>query len=102
MLRKESNLTSRYTSFTEEVKVARRFTSASDNRYVSKAALAALRELEAQGVIRIWDPDQVDAALSAGPKKFAKQAADVRAAMIRNSEILIEGQIPAGILEQTN
>src|SRR4051794_4189406 len=100
--RKESNRTSRYASFTEEVKVAQKFTSASDNRYVSKADLAALRELEAQGVIRIWGPDQVYAALKEGPKKLAKQASDVQGAMTRNSEILIEGQIPAGALERTN
>jgi len=102
VLRKESNRTSRYVSFTKEIKVARRFTSAADNRYVSKADLAALRELEAQGVIRIWDPDQVQAALMAGPRKLAKQASDVRAAMKRNSEILVEGQIPAGVLERAN
>jgi len=38
----------------------------------------------------------------ASAKKLAKQAADVRTAMRRNSEILIEGQIPAGVLEQAN
>jgi hypothetical protein len=102
VLRKESKRTSRYTSFTTEVKVARKFTSASDNRYVRKADLAVLRELEAQAVIRIWQPDPVYAALRQGPKKLAKQAADVRAAMTRNSEVLIEGQIPAGVLEHTN
>lgn len=102
VLRKESSLTSRYTSFTEEVKVARKFTSASDNRYVSKADMAALQDLEAQGVIRIWDSEQVYVELKGGPKKLAKQAADVRAAMNRNSEILIEGQIPEGILQPTN
>jgi hypothetical protein len=102
VLRKESTLTSRYTSFTEEVKIARKFTSTADNRHVSKAEMTALRELEAQGVIRIWDANQVYKALKAGPKKLAKQASDVRAAMIRNREILIEGQIPVGILEPTN
>lgn len=49
-----------------------------------------------------WDPEHVEAALVAGPRKLAKQAADVRRAMIRNSEILIEGQIPDGILEPTH
>lgn len=101
VLRKESNRTSRYSSFTEEVTVARKFTSASDNRYVSKADMTSLRELEAQGVIRIWDPDQVHVVLREGPRKLAMQASDVRAAMRRNSEILVEGQIPAGILERT-
>ncbi len=102
VLRKESNRTSRYVSFTTEVKVARGFTSASDNRFVHKAELAVLQALVAQGVIRIWNPDQVAAALAEGRRKLAKQAADVRAAMERNSEILIEGQIPDGILQSTH
>jgi hypothetical protein len=102
VLRKESSRSSRYKSFTEEMRVARRFTSASDNRYVCKAEMAKLLELQAQGVIKIWDPDQVHEALSAGPKKMAKQAGDVRAAMKRNSEILIEGQVPARVLERAS
>jgi hypothetical protein len=102
VLRKESERSSRYTSFTEEVNVARKFTSAQDNRRVHKAELVELRNLEAHGVIRILDPDRVYEALLASGKKLAKQAADVRTAMRRNSEILIEGQIPAGVLEQAN
>src|SRR5205823_2612320 len=39
VLRKESTRTSRYTSFTEEVKVARKFTTASDNRHVQKVEM---------------------------------------------------------------
>jgi hypothetical protein len=102
ILRKEPNRTSRYVSFTQDVKVARRFTTACDNRFVRKADLAALRALEAQGEIRVWGPDQVEAGLARGPRKLAKRAADVRAAMVRNSEILIEGQIPGGVLTTTN
>jgi hypothetical protein len=102
VLRKESNRSSRYVSFTKEVKIARKFTSALDNRYVSKADLVVLRQLEANGIIRIWDADQVYSALREGPKKLAKQASDVRTAMRRNSELLIEGQIPAGTLEPTS
>ncbi len=102
VLRKESNLSSRYASFAEEMKVARKFTCASDNRYVSRVEMAKLRELEAQEIIKIWDPDQVYEALTAGPRKLAKQAADVRAVMRRNREILIEGQIPARVLERAN
>jgi hypothetical protein len=102
VLRKESNLSSRYTSFTEETKVARKFTLAFDNRYVRKAEMARLRELQSQGTIRIWDSDQVYDALRQGPRKLARQAADVRTAMRRNSELLIEGQIPADVLEPVN
>jgi hypothetical protein len=102
VLRKESRRSSRYTSFTTETRIARRFTSASDNRFVRKVALAKLRELESHGIIKIWGPDAVYQALREGPKNLAKQAADVRAAMRRNREILIEGQVAEGVLELVN
>jgi hypothetical protein len=96
VLRKESRLTSRFTSFTSEVKIARRFTSMADSRFIRKVELATLRVLESQGIIRIWDPDQVFEAMRDGASKQAKQAADVRAAMRRNRELLIEGQVSEG------
>ena len=102
VLRKESSRTSRYTSFTTETKIARRFTSATDNKYVCKVEVVRMLELEAQGLIKIWVPDNVYEALKQGPRKLARQAADVRAAMRRNCEILVEGQIPAGVLERTS
>lgn len=89
VLRKESQRTSRYASFTMETKIARKFTSAPDNRYVRKVELIVLRELERQGFIKVWDAEQVHAVLRQGPKKLANQAADVRAAMRKNRESLI-------------
>ncbi len=102
VLHKESNRSSRYVSLTLEVKIARKFTSASDNQYVSKIDFDALLKLEAKGVIRIWDLDRVYAAMKAGTRKLARQASDVRAAMRRNSELLVEGQIPEGLVQPTN
>lgn len=102
VLRKETRRTSRYVSFSEEIKIARRFTSAEDDRHVRKVALDRLRELEAQGVIGVWDPDRVFAALKEGPQKLARKAQDVRNAMRRNREILIEGQVPAEIVAQAD
>jgi hypothetical protein len=102
VLRKEARLTSRFTSFTTEVKIARKFTSASDSRFIRKSELAKLIVLESQGTIRIWDADQVFEAMAIGPRKLAKQAADVRAAMRRNRELLIEGEIPAEVLGFVN
>lgn len=40
--------------------------------------------------------------LAQAQRKLARQAADVRNAMRRNSELLIEGQIPADYLERVN
>jgi hypothetical protein len=102
VLRKESRLTSRFTSFTTAVKIARKFTAASDSRYLRKVEMAKLIVLESQGIIRIWDPAQVFEAMANGPRKLIKQAADVRAAMRRNREFLIEGQIPAKVLVIVN
>ncbi len=96
-LRKETRRSSHYSSFTTEVKIARKFTSAPDNRAIVKVERVELRELESQSAIRIWGPNEVYEYLSGGAKKLAKQAADVRTAMRRNSEILIEGQVPASI-----
>ncbi len=102
VLRTESRLTSRFTSFTTEVKIARKFTSKSDSRFIRKAEMAKLTVLQSQGIIRIWNPDHVFDAITTGPKKFAKQAPDVRAAMRRNRELLIEGEIPAVVLGLVN
>lgn len=102
VLRKGSNRSSRYSSFTTEVKIAKRFTSAADNRGICKAEMVRLRGLESQGAIRIWFPDQVYEVLIQMPKKIARQAADVRTAMMKNREILIEGQIPQGLLSRIN
>lgn len=102
VLRKQSHRTSRYTSFTIETRIARKFTSAADHRFVRKAELIVLRDLEKQGVIKIWEAEQVYAVLKQGLKKLAKQAADVRMAMRKNREVLIEGRIPEGILQPTN
>jgi hypothetical protein len=72
----------------------------SGGKYLFRADV--LLDLEDRGIINIWTPAAVEAALSSGPKKLAKQTTDVKAAMIKNSEILIEGQIPPGSLEQVN
>ena len=101
VLRKAKGRTSRYTSFSKEIKVACRFNSAADCRNVCKADLDRLRDLETQKTIRIWDPDQVFDALRNASRKLAKRAADVRTAMKRNCEMLIEGQIPVEIIQQT-
>ena len=98
VLRKESRRTSRYTSFTTEIKVARRFTATRSLEPVRKIELVTLRGLESEGLIKVWGPDRVGEQLALGPRKLARQAGDVRAAMRRNGEVLIEGQIPAGLL----
>ncbi len=102
VLRKESRITSRCTSFTTELKIARRFAKASADRQIAKASLTELRVVEKQGAIRIWNADQVFDAMKIVPGRLAKQAGDVRAAMRKNYEILIEAQIPKQIVLPVN
>jgi len=52
--------------------------------------------LEAEGKIRIYSPEQVAELIRQNPKKkISKQANNVKGAMEKNGEILIEGQIPS-------
>jgi hypothetical protein len=66
---------------------------------VYAAAWDKLLELRAAGTIRIYDPDQVFAIISAHRRsKIADKAAAVRRTMQNNHEIIIFGQIPADVL----
>jgi hypothetical protein len=97
VLRKRSGVTSVYTSFTLKVSVARRFGGA--RQAVLKAEVAGLQRLEAGGVIKLIFPDGAYRLLQGMGKKAAKHAVATRDAMERNAEVLVEGQIPAGILQ---
>lgn len=101
VLRKAYGISSRFVSFTTELKVARSFTARNDNRYVVKVLDFDLRTLEEGGTIRVWSPEAVFVAMRQRDRKVARQAADVRAAMIRNSEVLIEGEIPPEVVHRT-
>jgi hypothetical protein len=100
VLHKESNQTSRYVSFAEVLTIARKFTTAPDNRHIRKVALASLQNLASEGTIVIWEPESVFETLARSAKKLARWAGDVQATMRRNRELLIEGQIPAELLKR--
>lgn len=102
VLRKESRLSSRFTSFSEEVSIARKFTKATDNRLLHKVNRKTLEALQSSGIIKLWHPEQIYHAMLSSPRKIAKQAGDVLAAMVKNCEILIEGQIPSGVMERVH
>ncbi|GAA6617150.1 hypothetical protein [Scytonema sp. NUACC26] len=60
---------------------------------ILKVAWQALQELEIEGKIRIYTPEQVAEIIRQNPKKkINKQANNLKAAMDKNGEILIEGQ----------
>ncbi|MBF2064575.1 MAG: hypothetical protein IGS39_09175 [Calothrix sp. C42_A2020_038] len=97
VLDKESGDTSIYVSFSTAIRMpggggAIKFTK---KNKMLKVASEALKQLEAEGKIKIYTPEQVAELISQNPKKkISKQANNVKAAMEKNGEILIEGQIP--------
>jgi RHS repeat-associated protein len=98
-LRKRSSDTSRFTSFTESYKIAKE--KFGNNVY--KVEIERLVQLEAQGVIRIYDAYDAIYFMrtSSDPKiqkdRFVKESIQI---MIKNQEVLIEGQIPASIIQR--
>lgn len=97
VLRKEPGRTSIYTSFTASLSVAERF---SELRWIIKAEVAALRELEAEGVIRLLLPSDAYELLKASGRRLTNEAGPTRDYMLRNAEILVEGQVPAHIIRK--
>jgi hypothetical protein len=101
VLNKESGQTSIYVSFSNAISLPggggpRRFTK---KNKILKVAMEALQQLEAEGKIRIYNPEQVAEMIRQNPKKkISKQANNVKAAMEKNGEILIEGQIPGELI----
>ncbi|MBB5857576.1 hypothetical protein ACFQ05_18380 [Amycolatopsis umgeniensis] len=98
---KRPGMTSRYVSFSEIIGNkeggAAKFTKKNN---IAKAAWDALKELEKEGVIRILTPDAVQAEILKAKPKIRKLAGDVRAIMIKNHEVLIEGRVPAEYLKR--
>jgi hypothetical protein len=97
VLDKEAGDTSIYASFSTAIKISGgggsiRF---SNKNRIYKVAWETLQSLESRGIIEIYRPDRVAEIIRQHPKKkISKQANNVRAAMEKNGEILIEGQIP--------
>jgi hypothetical protein len=97
ILDKEGGDTSIYVSFSTAIKISGgggsiRFTN---KNKIYKVAWQILEQLEAEGIIRMYTPAQVAEIIRQNSKKkICKQANNVRAAMEKNGEILVEGQIP--------
>ena len=84
-----------YTSFSTELNRVLKFTK---NKKVVKIKISDLKALESQGVIKIYDSKEVK-------KIFIEQgdkssAASIYNNMIKNKEVLIEGEIPSSIIKQ--
>ncbi|MBA3924378.1 MAG: hypothetical protein H0X31_22815 [Nostocaceae cyanobacterium] len=96
VLDKESGDTSIYVSFSTAIKIpggggSIKFTK---KNKIFKVSSEALKQLEAEGKIRIYTAEQVAEVIRQNPhKKISKQANNVKDAMEKNREILIEGQI---------
>src|SRR5438874_4715282 len=97
VLRKEPGKISIYSSFTARLSIAERF---GELRWIIKAEVAALRKLEAEGVIRLLLPSDAYDLLKRSGRRLANAAGPTRDYMLRNAEVLVEGQIPAHIVER--
>ncbi|GEM_PF-1214934 len=101
VLDKESAQTSRYISFSTAITIksgggSQKFPK---NNKIFKVPWKALQQLEAEGKIRIYTPEDVAEIINQHPKKKVRRKAnDVKAAMEKNGEILIEGQIPGNVI----
>ncbi len=93
-VRRESNgETSKFTSFATKRNNAMKFTKKGK---VSKVSMDDIRQLEADGVIKVHTPESVrDAMKNSGNKKLRKDANNVFEIMKKNNEVLIEGTIPS-------
>lgn len=98
---KESNQTSRFISFSlSKQGGAVKFTK---KNKIIKVAWIELKKLQAQGKIKIYEPEDVANLMRKhSKKKIQNQAKNVKAAMEKNGEILIEGQIPADLIVFAN
>jgi hypothetical protein len=100
---KQSDMTSRYVSFSEIVGSAKGGAAKFARKdKITKAAMDALKDLQAQGVIRILTPDDVVAMMLAEKRKISRFANDVKRQMMNNHEVLIEGQIPGSYIKRIN
>jgi hypothetical protein len=86
-----------YTSFTTRLSAAERF---GELRWILKVDVASLRQLEAEGAIRLFLPGDVYDLLKESGKRLAKEAGPTRDYMMRNGEILVEGQMPASLIRR--
>lgn len=101
VLDKESIQTSRYISFSTAIAIkggggSQKFTK---KNKIFQVSWEALQQLETDGKIRIYTPEDVAEIIrESSKKKIRKKANDVKAAMEKNGEILIEGQIPGKVI----
>jgi hypothetical protein len=101
VLDKEPGQTSRYVSFSQAIKLqsgggAQKFTKKGK---ILKLDWASLKDLEIQGKLRLCTSGQVAEMMEQhSKKKIRKQANNVKEAMEKNGEILVEGQIPGHLL----
>ena len=98
-VRKESNQTSIFTSFSFSKKVAETFSKTN----IIKVSFEEFIQLETIGQIELYTVDDVTKMMKNHPKKKIRiDANNVKRIMAKNQEILIKGQIPASYLKLIN
>jgi RHS repeat-associated protein len=95
-VRKESNQTSIFTSFSTTRNSTKKF--ASENNIV-KVSLSDINDLQQRGIIKVHSPDDVAEMMRNHPdRRVRKDANNVRQIMQKNNEVLIEGEIPESVI----
>ena len=98
-VRKESNQTSIFTSFSTSKKIAETFSKTN----IIKIYSEELTQLESQEKIEVYTVDKVTKIMKSHPKKKIRiDANNVKRIMEKNKEVLIKGQIPASYIKSTN
>jgi len=96
-VRKESNKTSIFTSFATTRKSTKKFSSGNNT---SKVSLSDINNLQKEGVIKVYGPDDVAKMMKNHPdKRVRKDANNVKQIMKKNNEVLIEGEIPESVIK---
>jgi hypothetical protein len=87
-----------FTSWSTSAIIARDKFAAGDSNRTTKVKRKEIEELEAQGQIKTYSPEQIGALMSSSTdQKLKKQANAVVQQMKRNREILVEGVIRASM-----
>jgi len=95
-VRKESCQTSLFTSFTIRRRNAEKFAKSSQ---IIKVSVSDLNILQQQGLLKIYDLEEVVSLMQNHPqKRVQRDAKNVQQILRKNGEILIEGQLPASII----
>jgi hypothetical protein len=94
---RKSNRTRIFTSFATRRQSTKKFTQRNN---IIKVSLIDINNLQKEGVIKVYGPDDVAEMMKNNPdKRIRKDANNVRQIMKKNNEVLIEGKLPESVIQ---